>query len=379
MKITKVEAFTFHTESVMWRDSEGHSHPGRTKHDASTPFLMIECDDGTTGYMAGGRMDVDTVNHLLGPELVGKDPLMRENIWQKLKTWQRLHPQFSERSLCAVDCALWDIAGKKAGLPVWKMIGGYRDKVPAYASIMTGDGKDGPLATPRDYADYALELVKRGYKGIKLHTWMPPMVAEPDPKLDVEACAMVREAVGPDIRLMLDPYHYYSRMQALYIARELEKLDFAWLEEPMDENSIPSYRYLARETSLPICGPETAMGKIENRAMWIESGAADLGRAGVEDMGGITPVLKAAHLYEAFGMNVELHGATIGNLQILGAIKNGGWYERGLLHPWLDYDATKPYLTGPVDPMDEDGNVQIPTGIGLGWKLNLAYIMDNRI
>lgn len=290
MKIIKAEAFNIHFISNMVRDGEGHSHPGKP-HDALWPVFVITCDDGTEGYAIGGRMEVDVLNSVVAPALIGEDPLMREKIWQRMRTWQRLHPAFTDRTLNALDLALWDIAGKSAGQPVYKLLGGYRDEVPAYGSIMVGDNIPGGLDTPQAYADYSVELVKRGYKAIKLHTWMPPLIPKADPVMDIEACRMVREAVGPHIALMLDPYHDYSRQEAYYLAKELEKLDFLWLEEPMDENSIASYQWLQAKTKLAICGPETAGGKAQNRAMWVHAGAADIGRAGTETMGGITSVM----------------------------------------------------------------------------------------
>lgn len=378
MKIISFEAKYIRHTSVMVRDGEGHSHPSRNAHPAKLPYFSLTTDTGITGYSIGGRMDIPVLKNVVGPALVGQDPLMRELIWQRMRTWQRLHPTFNGRSLCGMDIALWDIAGKAAGLPVYKLIGGYRDKVPAYASIMVGDDLEGGLDTPRAYADFAAELIKQGYVGIKLHTWMPPIIPEPDPKMDIEACAMVREAVGPGVPLMLDPYHDYSRSDALYLARELEKLDFLWLEEPMDENSIDSYAWLQQKSRIAICGPETAEGKCQNRAMWIARGAADIGRAGTEDMGGITPVMKAVHLYESFGMSVEMHGATIGNLHCMGAMGiPGKYYERGMLHPYLDYEKPKPWFNSIFDPMDEHGMVSIPQAPGLGYDLNFDYINEN--
>jgi L-alanine-DL-glutamate epimerase-like enolase superfamily enzyme len=129
---------------------------------------------------------------------------------------------------------------------VHKLIGGFRDKVRAYGSTMCGDEQPVASRHPRTSRASPLKLVARGYKGIKLHTWMPPIPGAPDPKRDVKACAAVREAVGPDIALMLDGYHWYSRTDALYIGRELEKLDFTWFEEPMEEESIDSYVWLPR-------------------------------------------------------------------------------------------------------------------------------------
>jgi len=378
MKIVKAEAFNIHFISNMVRDGEGHSHPGKP-HDALWPMFVITCDDGTEGYAIGGRMEVDILNSVVAPAIIGEAPLMREKIWQRMRTWQRLHPAFTDRTLTALDLALWDIAGKTAGQPVYKLLGGYRHEVPAYGSIMVGDNIPGGLDTPQAYADYALKLVERGYKAIKLHTWMPPLIPKADPVLDIQACRMVREAVGPDIALMLDPYHDYSRQEAYYLAKELEKLDFLWLEEPMDENSIASYQWLQAKTKLAICGPETAGGKVQNRAMWVTANAADIGRAGTETMGGITSVMKIVHLYEAYGMAVELHGGTIGNLHILGAMGiPGQYYERGMHHPLIDYEIPKPWFNSIYDPMDEEGMVPIPQTPGLGWDLNMEYILANR-
>ena len=164
------------------------------------------------------------------------------------------------------------------------------------------------------------------------------MPRAPDPKVDVKACAAVREAVGPDIALMLDAYHWYSRTDALYLGRELQKLDYAWYEEPMDEASMTSYVVARRQSRHP--GPRAGggRGQAQARAEWAKSGACDIMRTGVFDVGGLTPSMKVAHLAEAFNMNCEIHGGGVGNLTVVCCIKNCDWYERGLLHPFIDYD-----------------------------------------
>ena len=101
--------------------------------------------------------------------------------------------------------------------------------------------------------------MKRGYKALKLHTWMPPIEWAPDPRMDVKACAAVREAGGDDVPLMLDGYHDYSREQALYIGRELEKLNYHWFEEPMDEHSVSSYVWLADQLDIAVGGVSFGM------------------------------------------------------------------------------------------------------------------------
>src|ERR687895_844034 len=147
-------------------------------------------------------------------------------------------------------------------------------------------------------------------------------------------CRAGRERVGPEMRLMLDAHHDYTREEALYLGRALEELDFYWLEEPMNEHSTSSYVWRTQQLALPICGPETAEGQMYTRAEWIVRGASDISRVGVFDVGGITPAMKTVHLCQAFRIRVEIHGGGPANLQVLGAMEiPGEYYERGLLHP----------------------------------------------
>jgi len=195
--------------------------------------------------------------------------------------------------------------------------------------------------------------------------------------LDIRACEAVRQAVGPDIELMLDPYHWYTRLEARKLGRALEDLDFYWLEEPMEESSISSYSWLARELDIPLIGPEMAPGKHHTRAEWVTSGACDILRVGVNDVGGITPALKIIHLAESFNVDVEVHASGAGNLAVVGGTFAGKWYERAMVHPAFDYDAVPPHLNSNIDPMDADGFVHMPVGAGLGEDLNLDYIAEN--
>lgn len=381
MKITQVnvEVFTFPTRRSV--DAAGHAHPGEESL-AKMAMLRIATEDGVEGYAFGAPELIrpHIIDSFVRKVLVGQNAMDREKIWQDLAHWQRgSASQLTDRALALVEQALWDWAGRKFKQPVHKLIGGYRDKVLAYGSTMCGDDLPGGLSTPEEYGRFAEQLVARGYKAIKLHTWMPPISFAPDPKMDVRACAAVREAVGPDIALMLDGYHWYSRTDALYIGRELEKLDFAWFEEPMMEESAESYAWLAANLDIPVLGPESLGGKYMSRASWVGQGACDILRAGVAGVGGIAPCLKVAHLAEAYGMHCEIHGNGAANLAVVGAIKNCDWYERGLLHPFLDYDDVPAYLNSIVDPMDADGYVHLPDRPGLGEDINFAYIETNTV
>ena len=378
MKIVDLITEAFRYRSRVVRDSEGHIHPG-PEHETTQTLLRIVTDEGVEGHAFGANAQV--IKGIVRPLVVGQDPFYRERIWQSLKERQRLHlGQLSDRVLTTVDLALWDLAGKALNQPVHKLLGAYRDKVPAYASTMCGDDLEGGLNTPEAYAEFALQCKARGYPAFKLHTWQPPMPGAPDVKRDVAACAAVREALGPDVDLMLDPYHYYSREEALYLGRALEKLDYYWMEEPMDEHSTSSYVWLAEQLALPICGPETAEGKMYTRAEWIVRGASDISRGGVGDVGGITPLIKVVHLCESFGVRMEVHGGGVGNLHVLCAMGiPGQYYERGLLHPFLDHDQPQPWLKEPVDPMDDEGYVSVSQRPGLGMDIDLDYIRDHRV
>ena len=379
MKITEISAQPFTYKSRAARDNEGHGHPG-PEVDAVQTLLTIKTDEGAEGYAFGANKSV--VDEHVRPIVVGQDPFDREKIWQKLRHMQRIAPSgLTDRLIGVIDIALWDLAGRHTNLPVHKMLGGYRDKILAYASTMVGDEMENGLATPEDYAHFAEWAVKeRGYRAFKLHTWQPPIEWAPSWRMDVKACAAVREAVGPDIPLMIDSYHYYNRMEALLLGRELEKLDFYWFEEPMDEASMSSYVWLADQLDIPIIGPETMGGKMFTRAEWIKSGACDISRSGVGDVGGLTPLMKCAHLAESFNIAMEVHGGGAGNLNALGAMGlPGEFYERGLLHPFIDYEEPAAYLNTLFDPMDDEGYVHMPTAPGIGLDINFDYIQANLV
>ena len=381
MKIESVNVTVFQHPTRRVSDSAGHSHPG-PESMAKMAMLTITADDGSKGYSFAPPEIVRpfVVNTFFRKVLVGQDPFNRERIWQDLNHWQRgsAH-QLTERALSFVEQALWDLIGRSLKMPVYKLLGGYRDTVPAYGSTMCGDELEGGLSTPQEYGDFALKLVARGYKALKLHTWMPPVKFAPDVQMDIRACAAVREAVGPDVELMLDGYHNYSRTDALRIGRALEKLNFAWFEEMMNEQSMASYAWLAGQLDIPILGPESLSGKHYSRAEWVQSGACDILRAGVLGNGGISATMKVAHLAESFGMNCEVHGNGAANLTVCAAIKNCRWYERGLLHPFLEYDDVPAYLNSLPDPMDADGFVHLSQKPGLGEDINFDYIEANTV
>lgn len=383
MKIVEVTSKVFTYKTNKMNDTDGHTHPG-PERTARQALLTITADDGTQGHITGSPqlMREDLLNDFIRPVLVGQDPLRIEKLWYGLYKWQRgSGGRLTDRVVCAAELALWDLVGKKLGQPVWKLLGGYRDKILAYGSTMCGDDiKDG-LATPEDYGRFAEWLVKtRGYKAVKLHTWMPPIPGAPNVRMDYAACAAVREAVGPDIPLMLDPNHWYSRQDALWLCNKLQELNFFWIEEMMEEASLSSYQWLtANVHRLNILGPESMEGKHWTRAEWASKGACDMLRTGVWDVGGIGPAMKCARIAEGFHMLTEVHGTGAGNMAVCAAIQNTTYYERGLLHPHVDYDVPPAYLNRIDDEMDSDGYVHFRDEPGIGHAVNLDYINANLV
>ena len=381
MKIEQISVTVFNTTSKKVNDTDGHTHPG-PEHDSQEALLTITDDEGNSGYSFGSSESLRpyVIDNYVKKVFMGEDPMDREKLWINLAKWQRgSGANLTDRTLAVAEMTLWDLAGRALHTPVWKMLGGFRDKVLAYGSTMCGDEEPDGLATPEDYANFAEWMVNRGYKAIKLHTWMPPVSWAPNVKMDIKACAAVREAVGPDFPLMLDANHWYSRMEALELGRGIQALDYYWNEEPMDEHSTESYRWLAEQLEIPIIGPEYAYGKFHTRAEWIATRACDISRVGVADVGGIGPSMKIAHLAESFNMDCEIHGGGAGNLAVIGAISNTTWYERGLLHPFIDHDEVPKHLNSIVDPMDADGNIPMPTLPGLGEDINFDYITERTI
>lgn len=415
MKIIDVKVDMFRAKSWLASDEAGTQIPGPESLIAH-PMITIVTDEGAEGYYLPyqqltptDQYDVparkkpassesaakpdqkhdspkEVIEKIIKPALVGEHPLSREKINNKLRLMQRNNRRLTTRLISFIDMALWDLAGRMAGQPVFRMLGGHRTRVKAYASSMVGVKDRGGLNTPEAFADFAEACQARGYQGFKLHTWADRVWTDttynagPDPREDIEACRAVRERVGPDMDLMLDPYHFYNREQALYLGRELEKLNFMWLEEPMDEFSISSYVWLTEKLDIPVIGPEVHQGGIALRAEWITRKASDISRAGIMNVGGITPLMKLVGLCEAFNVRLELHSPGPGTLHTMAAMTiPGEYYERGMLHPYLNYDHVPDWLNASIEYMDEEGYVHVPDKPGLGWDINFDYIREHLI
>jgi L-alanine-DL-glutamate epimerase-like enolase superfamily enzyme len=382
MKITDVEVIEFRTTANARRSRWGYGvFLGDAEQVATvTTLTRISTDEGVEGFCLGG--DRAQTEQVVKPLLVGEDPLDREKLWHWMDQMITFSQRLSEAQAGVVDCALWDLAGRAAGWPVYKLLGGARDRVKAYASTAPNMGG------PEVYAEHVRSCQRQGYRAYKVHAYIcwDPRARAPAPQLpgfpkeDLEICRAVREAAGDDMVLMHDPFGVYTLEESLWIGRELEKLGYYWLEHPMIETRVEAYRRLTRELEIAVLAPEHVPGGPFARAEWALQGAADMLRIDV-NYGGITGCWKLINLCQLYGLKCELHFGGHTHLQLLGAAPEATclYYERGLLRPGLDDYFAVPYLNSIPDPLDDQGNVILPQAPGLGLDLNWEYIEANRL
>ncbi len=358
MKITDVKVTVIEVESPM---------RGLAANMAQADLVQVFTDEGIEGdYLASeGRSSGQGLAYAivegLKPMLVGRDPFDRESILDSIVN--RHTAIVSMNAVGALDVALWDIAGKATGLPIYKLLGGYREKIRAYASCLGFD-------TLKGYADHAKDLVGKGYTAIKLH----PMGGA---KEHVEACRATREAVGDGIDLMLDSMCRYDRREALWVGRELEKLNFYWYEEPLWNSDLEGNKELSNLLDIPIAGTEAMYTtKTAHFIPYIADHIVDIIRADAQR--GITLAKKVADICDAFNMKFEAHSwgyaaSQFANLHVVGAIKNTDFFEK--MEPGERYDV----CAKDTIQIDEEGFVHMPTKPGLGMEFDFEEVERRKI
>ncbi len=360
MKITDVTLTLF-----SWSDIPATTygrHTGRFSGASELGLLTLRTDEGLEGQAFLGSaqrsatMDAASLIRFLKPLVLGQDPLERERLWQTM--WQR-NRQTTLRAIGAVDVALWDLGGKIAGLPIHRLLGSYRDSAPAYAS-------SAGLASKEAYAEEAASYRAAGWAAYKIH---PPT----DPATDITVCEAVRRAVGDSYTVMLDSTWAYQYPEALRVGRVVEALNFHWYEDPLADDDLYNYVKLKQQLKIPILATEYAPGGFTALAPWITARATDYLRGDPAVKGGITPLVKTAHLAEGFHMNFEIHHGgnslnNVANLHVIMAIRNCEFFE--VLLP----SAAQKYGLAQDIEVDARGLVHAPTGPGLGAAIDFDLI-----
>ena len=365
MKITDVTLTLFAWDNIP-ATSYG-AHTGRFSGASTLGLLAIATDQGITGHAflgsAFNAADLDATGLIrnLKPVLMGQNALDRERLYQAM--WKRVRTT-TVRAIGAVDIALWDIAGKTAGLPIHQLLGSFRDRVPAYISSVV-------LAGPAAYADEALHYKSLNMAAYKIH---PPQAW----REDIKVCEAVRKAVGDDYLLMLDSTWSYDYPAALRVGLAIEELGYYWYEDPLSDTDIYNYVKLKQKLKIPIMATESPAGGLESYVPWVTARATDFLRGDVAIKGGITTLMKTAHLAEAFQMNYEVHHGgnslnNFANLHVIMAIRNTEFFE-----VLLPSGSQKYGLLQDIE-IDRDGMVHAPTGPGLGAAIDFALIERQKV
>jgi L-alanine-DL-glutamate epimerase-like enolase superfamily enzyme len=362
MKITDLSVTLFNWNSTPWKTGVasfgGHKALG---------VVTVHTDKGVEGhaFLGSSRQGADDlVGPLMGfakPALVGRHPLDIGAIWASM--W-KLNRSISTHAIGAVDIALWDIAGKVAGLPIHRLLGSCRDRVPAYASSAW-------LDSPEDYVAEALHFRSLGWTAYKIH---PHAV----PHEDIEICRAVCNAVDNDMVLMLDSMWSYSYEDALRVGRAAEEQGYLWYEDPLAEEDLYNYVKLKSKLDIPIMCTEYVPGRFYGMAPWIVQRATDMLRGDVAVSGGITPLVKIAHLAEAFRMKCEIHHGgnslnNVANLHVIMAVNNCDYYEEFPANGANRYGLVKDI------EIDHQGLAHAPDQPGLGYEIDWDLVEQEKI
>ena len=292
------------------------------------------------------------------PELVGADALNREYLWHKMWMARRYFHMSSTAPIALIDALLWDLAGLYAKLPVHKLLGGFRDRVPAY---LTETGM--PFADTLKSAQRAKD---EGFKGFKDHSMLGV-------DTNVALAREIRNLVGDDLVLMHDPVQQYSVEEAIAVGRGLEELDYLWIEEPLQEFDLNGLKRLTDTIDLPVMALESIPGNPYLATPYLTANAIDI----VRQTGlGITGQMKLANLAEMFGKNC--HG---GNPHVVAAIRNDDWWEVSAWPPTSrDRSLDAAFADMIVDATEvRDGYMYVPQTPGLGRAIDWGQIEERTV
>jgi L-alanine-DL-glutamate epimerase-like enolase superfamily enzyme len=329
--------------------------------------FKLRTDDGLVGIGRGWGGPARYVHELLRPLLLGEDPRDVERLWDRMyRAAIGRHGQESAivAALGGIDVALWDLLGKSVGLPCWRLLGGFRDWVPAYADVPTR------ASTPEELGEQLAACVEAGYRAVKFH------ILRSDPDHVVAETRAARRAIGPDVALMVDLFRALDVPTSIALARRIEEYDVFWLEEPaLWEDQPLGLAAVARATRIPVAGGEGESSIHGCRAILERGGVAYL-QADLLGAGGYTGWRKIAGLAEAFHARIAPHGASFPelNAHLVAAFRHGATV------PATTPDQP-PAVWGQLyqDFQIRDGRVQLTERPGLGLELDEAFLARYRV
>jgi L-alanine-DL-glutamate epimerase-like enolase superfamily enzyme len=347
--------------------------PGFPQHNNSCLVCVVKTDEGIEGYsaMVGFLDESRGLVGMMRPFMVGRDPTRIENIVQVIRS-----AHYLGYKAFFIEVAMWDILGKKAGLPIYKLLGGGTGIIKAYAS-------SGEIQEPKKRLDYIKQIKDMGFKAVKLR------IRSMEFEKDIAIVESVRAAVGDDFDIMVDanqgwPIHLglvdwprWDLKRAMRTAAALEDLNVRWIEEPLFKHDYDGMAALRASTTIPIAGGEFNTDLYEFRDL-IGGGCLDIVQPDVTLAGGILMGKKIAGMAEAANLQFSPHTWTNGlglaaNLQLMGSVHICPYCEFPFEPPGWVPEARDFMLTEPFT-IDNDGFIHVPDKPGLGVELDMEKI-----
>ena len=385
MRITAVRSHVLAHDLAQELGYSQQYYRARTAH-----LVEVQTDQGVTGWgecFGPGNVALANktiVERVIAPLVGGENPLDRERLWHKIYNLLRDHGQkgMPIQALSGVDIALWDIAGKVANAPLYRLIGGRcREEIPVYGyGLMLR--REENLA--ESFAAEAAAIERQGFGAVKMKVGLGRAQ-------DIRLAQAVRAALSDSTLLMVDANHCYTAADALYVGRALEELDVYWFEEPVAPEDRAGYRRLRDKLRIHIAGGEAEFTRWGWRDL-LRGGCVDIAQPEVCGLGGISEYLKVLALAHSEFVPVANHvwGSAVAvavNLHLLTAMPD----LPGGLHPWtpmLEYDTTPNLFrdelaTAPLDLPAQiratQGHARAPETPGIGVQPDPAFLEKYRV
>ena len=332
-------------------------------------LVEITTDEGLTGIgeaivRKAPQVARTVVEQLLTPVLLGRDPHDVEGLWdemfQQLRGWGHWRG-FVFEAMSGVDTALWDILGKAAGLPVYKVLGGAgRSRVPCYASSVY-------FAEIGQMVAQAKEQAAAGHRAIKVKIGRNPAMG--GRRTDVASVKAIRDALGESVDIMLDVNSAYDAGTAIGVCRQLEAEDITWIEEPVPPDDYEGYRRVREGQGIPVAAGESEFGVFGFREL-IHRRAIDIVQPDVARVGGFTGARRVGALAHAYNLRYAPHTGFSAGVSHLAALHVAASVPNLMTYEY--FFAPNPLRDLFTDrfPVPQDGFITVPSGPGLGLKLD---------
>lgn len=348
-------------------------------HGYST-YVRIYTDEGVigNGECIHGTAGCPEIVHSFKPILVGENPLNVDALFEKMRRSQLFNGAMSGATVTAmtgIEIALWDLAGKILGLPVYQLLGGkFRDSIRLYC-----DSHAGKDFSPEAYAERAREVVEMGFDALKFDVDETEAGFRNDrwnwhasgPEIDwmVERVGAVRDAVGPNIDLAIDMHGRYDLGSGIAVARAMEPFKLLWLEEPVPPENVAAMREVKQNARVPLCSGENLYLRWGFRDL-IEQRAVDYIMPDIPKCGGLSECRKIANMAEVYYIPLAPHNVcgplgTMASAHVCASIPNFlimEWH-------WIDYLGWDE-LTVQDEPVIQNGHVVLNDKPGIGLEVN---------